>query len=323
VNDTNAETPLRLIVLAGATAGGKTRLGVELAHTLGSEIVSVDSRQVYRGLDIGTGKDLHEYSRVAPPVKVHMIDVADVAHAYSVFEYQRDCYGVWAEKHAESAYRGGRPLVLVGGTGLYLEAVLRNYRIANVPEDVTLRERLMPLAHAELLERLRRIDPVLAQRCDTSSKKRTVRALEVAEYGREHEIRYSEPSSVPFEYSVFVLEHDREELAERIEARLEQRLGNGLIEEVERLVAAGLSRTRMDQLGLEYREVNRFLAGETSRLQMQQELCRAIRRFAKRQRTWFRGLPRRGIPVQSIGADDIGTLLRHPWVQGGKLRGAS
>ena len=143
---------VRLLVLVGPTAGGKTRLGVDVAHRLRTEIISADSRQVYRGLDIGSGKDLAEYSAVTPPVPYHLIDVADPREAYSVFHYQQDCYRLLEQRD------DGPPLLMVGGTGLFVEVVLRGYRIPNVPEDEALRRRLMRRAHAELVEELRSLD---------------------------------------------------------------------------------------------------------------------------------------------------------------------
>ena len=190
---------IRLLVIVGPNAAGKTRLGIRVAHALGSEIVSADSRQVYRGLNIGAGKDLEEYRQVSPAVPHHLIDVAAPSTIYSLFHYQRDCYRLLERKAGERPYSDGVPLVLVGGTGLYVEAVLRGYRIANVPEDEELRERLMQREHEELTEELRRLDPALAEQTDCSSKKRVVRALEIADHARRHAVRYSEPPPVTIE----------------------------------------------------------------------------------------------------------------------------
>ena len=308
---------IRLLVIVGPNAVGKTRLGIRVAHALRSEIVSADSRQVYRGLDIGSGKDLAEYDQVSPPVPYHLIDVADPGTIYALFHYQRDCYRLLERKAGESPYVDGVPLVMVGGTGLYVEAVLRGYRMANVAEDVELRERLMQREHEELIDELQRADPDLAQRTDRSSKKRVVRALEVASYARDHEVQYSEPPPVAIEHAVYGIEIERDELHRRIDTRLVARIDEGLFEEVQGLLDAGVTPARMEMLGLEYREVTAFLTGVKSEQQMTEDLRRGIRRLAKRQMTWFRGLPRRGIEVTWIGPDDLDVVLGHPWCGGG------
>ena len=204
----------------------------------------------------------------------------------------------------------GLPLLMVGGTGLLVEAVLRGYRIPNVPEDEKLRRRLMRRNQADLVEELRRVDPELFLRTDCSSKKRIVRALEVADYARQP-VQYSPPPPVRIEFAVFVIDVPPEELARRIDVRLEQRLDEGMIVEVQRLLDAGVPPARMAQLGLEYREVTAYLNGDKTEQEMVDDLRREIRRFAKRQRTWFRGLPRRGIAVTRIAADDPDPLLLH------------
>ena len=300
---------IRLLVLVGPTASGKTRLGVDVAHSLGSEIISADSRQVYRGLDIGSGKDLDEYREVTPPVPYHLIDVADPGEVYSVFHYQRDCYRILEEKERDPLFGGGRPLVMVGGSGLLVEAVLRGYRIPNVPEDETLRRQLMRRSHAELVQELCRTDDPLFRRTDCSSKKRVVRALEIANHARHHPVHYSPPPPVRIDYAVFVIDVPPDELRKRIDIRLEQRLEQGMIAEVEGLLAAGIPQARMAQLGLEYREVTAYLTRTKGEQQMLDDLRRGIRQFAKRQRTWFRGLSRRGFEVNWIGPQDRDALL--------------
>lgn len=307
---------IRLLVLVGPTACGKTGLAVDLAHAIGSEIVSADSRQVYRGLDIGSGKDLDEYRRVSPPVPYHLIDVADPRTVYSVFRYQEDCYRLLREKAGEPRYAEGLPLLLVGGTGLYVEAVLRGFRIANVPEDAELRDRLMRRDHDDLLRELEQVDSELAGRTDCSSKKRVVRALEIAHHARTAPVRYSEPPPVAIERAVFVVDLPHDALERRIEARLHARFEQGLIDEVRGLLDAGVTPERMNLLGLEYREVTAYLTGAKSEPQMRHDLLRGIRRLAKRQRTWFRGLPRRGIDVEWIRPDETDRLLGHEWLRG-------
>jgi len=298
---------MRLVAIVGPTATGKTRLAVEVAHELGSEIVSVDSRQVYRGLDIGSGKDLGEYRAVAPPVAAHLVDIADPAEVYTVFHYQRDCYRILAEAAERSPFREGRPMVMAGGTGLYLEAVIRGFRIPDVAGDEPLRAELMALDREELVERLKKESPDLAARTDTSSRKRVVRALEIAAREKEGPIRHSDPPPMHMEPLVFVVDIERPELHRRIDARLDERLGEGLVEEVRALLGGGLPRERLMQLGLEYREVTEHLTGEKSYDDMVADLRRGIRLFAKRQQTWFRGLDRRGIPTHRVepGQKDV------------------
>jgi tRNA dimethylallyltransferase len=299
VHDSSRERSVRLLVLVGPTACGKTRLGVEVAHRLGTEILSADSRQTYRGLDIGTGKDLDEYSRVSPSVPYHLIDVADPREIYSLYHYQRDCYRLLETWE-------GPPLVMVGGTGLYVEAVLRGFRIPNVPEDEALRRRLMRRGHEELIQELQDLDADLFERTDRSSKKRVVRAIEIATHARKHEVQYSPPPPVRIDYQLFAVDVPAEEVGRRIDLRLDARLREGMIDEVRGLLESGVSVERMDQLGLEYREITAHLTGHKSESQMVDDLRRGIRKLAKRQRTWFRGLERRGIRVTWIDSEGSG-----------------
>jgi len=303
---------VNLLVIAGPNASGKTRLGVEVAHALRSEIISADSRQTYRGMDIGSGKDLEEYRTVTPPVPYHLIDVADPGEVYSVYHFQRDCYRLLEEKAKDPLFAGGRPLVMVGGTGLFVEAVIRGFRIPNVPEDVELRERLMRRDLEELVEELRESDPELHERTDRSSKKRVVRALEIADYARRGPVQTSPPPPVRIDHAVFAVRVSAEDAEKRIDTRLDERLEQGMIEEVRGLLDAGVSPERMAQIGLEYREVTAFLTGTKTAEQMVRDLRREIRRLAKRQRTWFRGLERRGVKVTWIDAGGAETILSHP-----------
>ena len=302
---------VRILVVIGPTASGKTRLGVEVAHQLTSEILSADSRQTYRGLNIGSGKDLDEYQKVEPPVPYHLIDVEEPSQIYSLFRFQQDCYHLLETKSREQPFARGVPLVMVGGSGLYIEAVLKGYRIADVPEDVELRNSLMLRDHEDLLRELDRLDPEQKGQTDRASKKRVVRALEIAQHAVDHEVRYSVPPPVPINCAVFGIDVPRDELWRRIDVRIDQRLRQGLIDEVRDLRRAGLSEARMNQLGLEYREVTAYLTGTKTKQQMLEDLRRGIRQFAKRQRTWFRGLPARGIDVTWVGPGDHGVLLKH------------
>ncbi|MDQ7007297.1 MAG: tRNA (adenosine(37)-N6)-dimethylallyltransferase MiaA [Acidobacteriota bacterium] len=300
---------VKLVVIAGPTACGKTRLGVDLAHRLGSEIVSADSRQVYRGLDIGTGKDLDEYSRVDPPVPCHLIDLVDPGESFSLYHYQQACYRLLARKAVEEPFASGTPLVMVGGTGLYIEAVLRAYRLPNVPEDPALREALEAEPLEELVRRLEAADRELFARTEIANKRRVIRALEIAAHGREHEVVYSRGPAVEVDYRVFAVHPDRAELYRWIGERVRRRLDEGMIEEVEGLVAAGLDRRRLEWFGMEYRQIAAYLWGDKSREQMVEDLEQAIRNLAKRQLTWLRGMGRRGIAVRWIAPGDLETVL--------------
>jgi len=292
-------SPINCVVLCGPTASGKTRLGVQIASWLGSDILSADSRQVFRGMDIGTGKDLAEYENKGNPVPYHLIDIADPAAIYSLWNYQQDFYAAFKVLRAS-----GKHPVVVGGTGLYIEAVLKNYRIADVPEDVELRRELMEQSSEQLLRRLEALAPSFVEQTDVSSKKRIVRSLEVALYSQHHEIRWGIPDPPEIVPLILAIQIPRPELKERIRHRLESRLAEGMIQEVEGLVAGGVSSERLKLFGMEYGHIGRYLAGATTREQMVEDLFLAICHLAKRQATWFRGMERRGLPVRWIhGAD--------------------
>jgi tRNA dimethylallyltransferase len=294
------------IVVAGPTASGKTALATEVAHRLGTDIFSMDSRQVYRGLDLGTGKDLHEYTRFTPPVRYHLIDIVDPMQVYSLFRFQVDAYvalDTFLGQHGP-----GLPPVLAGGTGLYLEAVLKRYAIAEVPENARLRAELMARDVSVLREELKTLNAELYARTDLTSKKRVVRALEIAHTPRGA----IPPSRLPvWELNplIFVTKPDRATLRARIADRLHERLEAGLVEEVRALHEHGVSWERLALLGMEYRQVAAHLRGELHLDDMTAVLLHEIHLLAKRQETYFRGMERRGLPVQWIDpgftADDV------------------
>ena len=301
---------LHVLAIVGPTACGKTRLGVEVAHRLGSEIVSADSRQVYRGLDIGTGKDLAEYAEVEPPVPYHLIDVAEPDEVYTLFLYQQDCYRVLRELSSRSPFADhSMPVIMVGGSGLYIEAVIRDYRLADVPTNAELRMRLGDRNLEQLVVDLKQRWPDFAVETDMTSKRRVIRAFEIAEYGETHPVRYGEPPGLSLSFTVFGVKVTREELRRRIGLRLRERLEEGMVEEVQGLLDLGLGPARLEDLGLEYREVAAYLQGKKSREEMTSDLETAIGRFAKRQQTWFRGMERRGTPIQWIDADHVDSVI--------------
>jgi tRNA dimethylallyltransferase len=289
------------LVILGPTASGKTRLGVELARDLGAEIISADSRQVYRGLDIGAGKDLEEYSAGGAPVPYHLIDVVDLDVEFSVFDYQKRCYEV-----IEQLLERRILPIIVGGTGLYLEAVLKGYRMVDVPVDVELRAELAGMSTDRLVERLRTLRRV-HNTTDLEDRERLVRAIEIAEFTATHE---PEPGP-PIKPLVLGVRWERSILRRRIRRRLTERLQHGLIEEVEDLRLQGVSWEKLHFLGLEYRFVADYLQGTIkNRNDLEQKLGSAICAFAKRQETWFRRMQRRGVKISWIDRGDSGEARR-------------
>ena len=293
------ENNYNLIVLLGPTASGKTRLAARLAAELRAELISADSRQVYRGMDVGTGKDLSEYVVDGARVPCHLIDVAEPGHFFSVFEFQQRFYSCFREITGR-----GRMPILVGGTGLYIESVLREYRMLPVPEDASLRGELAGKSMEELSAMLLHLNPVLHNTTDLTGRERLVRAVEIALHTAKHGSQdvIERPDIVPL---VIGIRWDRAVLRERITQRLKERLGQGMIEEVRRLRDEGVSWERLDEMGLEYRYVSLYLRGELAFEEMVRTLNIRIHQFAKRQDTWFRGMERRGIAIHWIeGADE-------------------
>jgi tRNA dimethylallyltransferase len=290
-----------LVMVLGPTASGKTRLGVELARELGGEIVSADSRQVYRGLDIGAGKDLDEYSTGGTPVPYHLIDIVDLDVEFSVFDFQKQCFQV-----LENLQARGVPAIVVGGSGLYLEAVLKGYRMVEVPVDPELRAELEAADHETLVERLLALRTV-HNITDLEDRDRLVRAIEISEYSARHE-----PKPGPdIRAIVLGVRWDRQVLRERIRDRLAARLRGGLVDEVRGLRDRGVPWQRLDLLGLEYRFVSQYLRGEIkNENDLKQKLAAAIIAFAKRQDTWFRRMERQGTEIHWIERGDLDRARR-------------
>jgi len=288
------------VVVTGPTASGKTRIAVALARTFNGEIVSADSRQVYRGLDIGTGKDLDEYVAGGAPVPYHLINIVGLDEDYSLYRYKQD---------ATAALRGvaaaGRQPILCGGSPLYVNALLADYRLEGGGENPDLRARLAPLSDSDLDERLRRQAPDLHARTDTTQRRRVIRGLEIA----ASRTRHTPPGEAmpPLRLDTLILApyYPRAVMHERIRTRLEARLRQGLIEEVQRLHDSGVPWERLDFLGLEYRWVARHLKGELSRDEMTERLLAAIRRFCKGQDAWFRKMEREGRAIHWLPEGDL------------------
>ena len=279
-----------LVSVVGPTACGKTSLAVELALSVpGAEIISADSRQVYRGMDIGTGKDIAEYTRDGVTVPSHLLDIVDAGEKYNLFEFQRD----FLASYDDIRNRGAFP-VMCGGSGLYVESVLKGYRLLPVPENQALRAALEEKSLEELTALLATYKQ-LHNNTDTDNKKRAIRAIEIEEYYRTCPVeeRYF-PQIKALTVGVMV---DREVRRERISRRLRERLDNGMVEEVKRLLDSGLEPEQLIYYGLEYKYLTLYLTGAMEYEEMVAGLEIAIHQFAKRQMTWFRGMEKRGVKI--------------------------
>ena len=285
-----------MLTILGPTACGKTRLAVLLASKLNGEIISADSRQVYRGMDIGTGKDLSEYNSNGIIIPHHLIDIVDAGYKYNVFEYQKD----FIETYNDILLRNKQP-ILCGGTGLYLESVLRNYDLIPVPENPELRKELEKKTLDELKEILIKYKQP-HNKTDFDTVKRAARAIEIEVYYQENpEKRRSFPK---INSIVFGLDLDREERRRRISARLKARIDEGMIEEVAGILESGVSAEDLIYYGLEYKYVTMHLTGQLTLDEMIGQLEIAIHQFAKRQMTWFRGMEKRGVKINWLNAMD-------------------
>ena len=292
-----------LITVLGPTASGKTRFAVQLADRLAAEIISGDSRQVYRRMDLGTGKDLDDYCIGDRSVPYHLIDIVEPGTKYNVFEYQRDFLEAYNDIH-----RRGRKAVLCGGTGLYIESVLRAYRLSPVPQNPELRERLADKSLEELTALLATYKS-LHNTTDVDTAQRAIRAIEIEEYYRQTPLdRRPFPKIESLTIGVDV---SREVRRERISQRLRKRLDEGMCGEVERLLAEGIKPEDLIYYGLEYKYVTLYVTGQITFDEMAQQLEIAIHQFAKRQMTWFRGMERRGTPILWIRlGEDLDETLR-------------
>ena len=279
-----------LLAVVGPTACGKTSLAVDLALAIGNaEILSADSRQVYRGMDIGTGKDIAEYTREGVTVPSHLLDIVDAGEKYNLFEFQRD----FLTAYEDIRQRGAFP-IMCGGSGLYVESVLKGYRLLPVPENPELRAALEEKSLEELTALLATYKQ-LHNNTDTDNKKRAIRAIEIEEYYRTCPVeeRYF-PQINALTVGVMV---DREVRRERISRRLRERLAAGMVDEVKGLLDSGLEPEQLIYYGLEYKYLTLFLTGAMGYDDMVNGLEIAIHQFAKRQMTWFRGMEKRGVQI--------------------------
>lgn len=284
-----------MLAVVGPTACGKTSLAVDMALAVdGAEIISADSRQVYRGMDIGTGKDIAEYTRDGVTVPTHLLDIVDAGEKYNLFEFQRD----FLTSYEDIRSRGAFP-VMCGGSGLYVESVLRGYRLLPVPENPELRARLEEKSLEELTAILAGYKS-LHNNTDTDSKKRAIRAIEIEEYYLACPV---EERSFPQVNALVVgVSVDREVRRERISRRLRERLKEGMVDEVRSLLDSGITPDQLIYYGLEYKYLTLYLTGAMKYDEMVHGLEIAIHQFAKRQMTWFRGMEKRGVDIKWIDA---------------------
>lgn len=280
-----------LITILGPTASGKTSVAANVALALGGEVISADSRQVYRGMDLGTGKDYADYIIDGQQIPYHLIDIVDAGYEYNVFEYQKDFLKVF-----EDITSHGKLPVMCGGSGLYLEAVLKNYKLIQVPLNEELRRNLEGKSLDELTEILKTYKSELHNQTDIENEKRAVRAIEIEEYYLSHpEINIGMPD---IRSLVVGVQFDRQTRRKRITSRLRQRLREGMLDEVQRLLDSGLTPEQLTYYGLEYKFMTQHLTGELSYQEMFDGLNVAIHQFAKRQMTWFRRMEKQGIEIR-------------------------
>ncbi|MBD5266215.1 MAG: tRNA (adenosine(37)-N6)-dimethylallyltransferase MiaA [Bacteroides sp.] len=283
-----------LIVITGPTASGKTRRAVELARAVDGEIISADSRQIYRGMDIGTGKDIEEYG----DVPVHLIDICPAGYKYNLYEFLRDFQKAKADIESR-----GRRVILCGGTGLYVESVLKGLKLPEVPENPDLRRSLEGKSLEELTDILSGMK-TLHNVTDVDTAKRAIRAIEIQAYYAAHPEAARQAEPHPLTDAVVIgVDIDREARRRRITERLHARLASGMVDEVRRLLDSGIPAADLIYYGLEYKFLTLYLTGALSYDEMVSRLEIAIHQFAKRQMTWFRGMENRGFPIHWLPYD--------------------
>ena len=288
-----------MLTIIGPTASGKTAFATALAATMGAEIISADSRQVYRRMDIGTGKDLADYEVNGIKVPYHLIDIAEPGTKYNLFQYQQDFRTAYSD-----IVERGKPVILCGGTGLYVEAVLKGYALSPVPQNDALRASLAGKSLAELTEILsalkQRNHPAMHNRTDVDTTNRAIRAIEIETYELEHP---TPDRLMPAVDSIIIgVDIDRDERRRKISHRLKARLDEGMVDEVRALLDSGIPADDLIYYGLEYKFVTQYVIGKLTYDEMYRNLEIAIHQFAKRQMTWFRGMERRGFHIHWIDA---------------------
>ena len=284
----------QLITVLGPTASGKTTFAAALAARLDTEIISADSRQIYRSMDIGTGKDLADYTVNGKAIPYHLIDICDPGYKYNVFEYQHDFFRAY-----EAIREKGKLPILCGGTGMYIEAVLKGYKLLDVPQNPELRESLKDKSLPEL-EQILAGYKVLHNKTDVDTAQRAIRAIEIEEYYKSEAPDANEYD--PVNSLTIGIDIDRELRREKISRRLRARLDEGMVDEVKGIIASGVKPEDLIYYGLEYKYLTLYIIGELSYEDMVSQLEIAIHQFAKRQMTWFRGMERRGSEIHWIDA---------------------
>ena len=295
---------LDLVVILGPTASGKTNLSVKLADSFNTEIISGDSRQIYKNMDIGTGKDLYEYQINNKIIPYHLINILKPEQNYSIHQFKKDFYSVYKEILKKNKFP-----ILCGGSGLYLESVLLNYQIPNVPPDSNLRLRLQNESLNSLQNKLKKIDSSIYDTKYHITKRRIIRSIEILNQDKmKNDINlYSSINN----YCVLGIKTDRDMLLKRIKKRLNERLENGMIDEVEQLIKKGITLDRLKYFGLEYKFLGEYLFNNISFEDMVCKLNVAINRFSKRQMTFFRRMEKRGIKIKWINNDDLSIAKRY------------
>lgn len=289
----------RMITILGPTASGKTAIATHLAERIGGEIISADSRQVYRRMDIGTGKDLSDYvnPETGRHIPYHLIDIAEPGTKYNLFRYQED----FMKAYNDIQQRGATP-ILCGGTGLYIESVLKGYNLSPVPQNAELRERLKGKSLEELTAMLtelkKKTGSVMHNKTDVDSCQRAIRAIEIEQYNMEHPTPLREAPAI--DSLIIGVDVDREVRRERITRRLHARLEEGMVDEIRGLLSEGIKPEDLIYYGLEYKFITKYVIGELTYDEMVRGLEIAIHQFAKRQMTWFRGMERRGFKINWI-----------------------
>ena len=286
----------QLIILTGPTAVGKTKLAAKLALRIGGEIISADSRQVYKKMNIGAGKDLNEYIIDNQHIPYHLIDIREPGYRYSIKEFYPD----FVQSYKTIVNRGCVP-ILCGGSGLYIETALRGNHYSLVPENLELRGKLDVMSDEVLYQKLSLVDPDIRLFADISSRTKIIRALEIDEYLQHHQLPHRD--KITLNPVIFALQMDREKVKERIKLRLQARLEEGLIEEVKALLDSGVSEQAMAYYGLEYKWVSAYILGQMTYAEMFERLNISIRQFAKKQMTWFRRMEKQGYELNWINAE--------------------
>lgn len=281
-----------LVIVTGPTASGKTSLAASIAHILKGEVISADSRQVYRGMDLGTGKDYDDYIIDGVSIPYHLIDIADPGYKYNVFEYQRDFFRIYKSMKERSVFP-----VVCGGSGMYADSIITGYKMVEVPPDSGIRSRLEKKSIEELTGILSAMKN-LHNNTDIDTKKRVIRAIEIEHSNKNRETQHSQ---IPKINSLVIgVMLDRDQRRHNISTRLQQRLKAGMVEEVKRLIDSGVDTETLIYYGLEYKYITHYLTGKLTYEKMAGDLEIAIHQFAKRQMTWFRGMERRGTKIHWI-----------------------